>query len=290
MRTEQDMYDLFIEIAEKDERIRAVYLHGSRANPSAVKDKYSDYDIVFVVTEVATFIDDKSWLDNFGEAAFIFEAYRNQNNFFANEINDLSRRHVWSMILVDGCRLDVVIEVVEEAMNHIHIKNKPTIILHDKDNCLVETPISQNKGTLIERPSAEKFTACCSGFWWFLNDVAKAIARDQLPYAKELFSTFNRLTLNHMIDWYIGTQNDFSVSPGNGVQCYKNYLPGELYDLYLKTYSDGEKENFWLAIFYACELFNKTAQYVGECFGYAYNKQEEESMMEYLLKVRDGEI
>jgi aminoglycoside 6-adenylyltransferase len=30
MRTEQEMFDLILGVAQKDERIRAVYMHGSR--------------------------------------------------------------------------------------------------------------------------------------------------------------------------------------------------------------------------------------------------------------------
>lgn len=32
MRTEQEMFDLILNIAKRDERIRAVYMNGSRTN------------------------------------------------------------------------------------------------------------------------------------------------------------------------------------------------------------------------------------------------------------------
>ena len=37
MRSEQEMYDLILDIAKTDERIRAVYMNGSRANPKIKK-------------------------------------------------------------------------------------------------------------------------------------------------------------------------------------------------------------------------------------------------------------
>jgi len=286
-KTEQEMFNLFRKIAEADERIRAVYLHGSRANPNGRKDEYSDYDVVFVVTEIHSFVNEKSWLDDFGEIHFIFEAYRNQNDFFANEINDLSRRYVWSLLLKDGSCIDLVIEIVEEAMNHDHIKSKPVLVLLDKDGCLPANTSSTDIIFYGEKPGNEKYYACCTAFWWFLNDVSKAIKRDQLPYAKERFGLFNRFTLNQMIDWHIGTQNDFSVSPGDSGRYYKKYLTTELYELYLKTYSDGTNENFWDAIFSTCELFSKVAQSVGDYLGLVYNQQQEEAMLEYLKEFKD---
>lgn len=67
MRSEKEMYDLILDIAKRDERIRAVYMNGSRANPNIKKDIFQDYDIVYVVTETKTFIEDKKWTSNFGE-------------------------------------------------------------------------------------------------------------------------------------------------------------------------------------------------------------------------------
>lgn len=38
MRNEQEMMDLIINFAMADERIRAVYMNGSRTNPNVPKD------------------------------------------------------------------------------------------------------------------------------------------------------------------------------------------------------------------------------------------------------------
>lgn len=51
MRTEKEMYDLILDIAQKDERIRAVYMNGSRTNTNVQIDIFQDYDIVYIVTE-----------------------------------------------------------------------------------------------------------------------------------------------------------------------------------------------------------------------------------------------
>jgi aminoglycoside 6-adenylyltransferase len=71
MRTEQEMFDLILSIAKVDERIRAVYMNGSRANPNLKKDRYQDYDIVYDVNETASFLEDKNWISVFGDIAII---------------------------------------------------------------------------------------------------------------------------------------------------------------------------------------------------------------------------
>lgn len=59
MRTESKMYDLILEIAKNDDRIKAVYMNGSRANDNVPKDIFQDYDIVYVVEDTQSFIEDK---------------------------------------------------------------------------------------------------------------------------------------------------------------------------------------------------------------------------------------
>ena len=49
MRSEEEMMNLILQVAKDDERVRAVYLNGSRTNPNAPKDRFQDYDVVYVV-------------------------------------------------------------------------------------------------------------------------------------------------------------------------------------------------------------------------------------------------
>lgn len=67
MRTEQQMLDLILETARCDERIRAVIMNGSRANPSAPRDPFQDFDFVYLVTDVDSIKYDYEWIKRFGE-------------------------------------------------------------------------------------------------------------------------------------------------------------------------------------------------------------------------------
>ena len=66
MRSEEEMYRLLLETAKADDRILAVYMNGSRTNPKVSKDIFQDYDIVYVVGETKTFIQDRDWIHRFG--------------------------------------------------------------------------------------------------------------------------------------------------------------------------------------------------------------------------------
>lgn len=62
MRTEQEMVDLIINTAKADDRIRAIYMGGSRTNPNVKPDMFQNYDVVYIVEETRTFIKDIPWI------------------------------------------------------------------------------------------------------------------------------------------------------------------------------------------------------------------------------------
>ena len=68
MRTPEKMYELILQIANEDERIRAVTLAGSRANRDCPSDIYQDFDITYYVNDVQPFWDNEKWIEEkFGE-------------------------------------------------------------------------------------------------------------------------------------------------------------------------------------------------------------------------------
>ncbi|MDP3177964.1 MAG: aminoglycoside 6-adenylyltransferase, partial [Spirochaetaceae bacterium] len=52
MRSEIEMLDLILDTAKGDERVRAVVMNGSRADPEAPRDILQDFDIVYLVVDV----------------------------------------------------------------------------------------------------------------------------------------------------------------------------------------------------------------------------------------------
>lgn len=275
MRTEKEMFDLIFSVANKDDRIRAVYMNGSRANPKVAKDLYQDYDIVFVVTETQSFLEDKNWITVFGEPLIIQEPNR----------EDPETYYTWLMLFKDGNRIDLTIRTKEHALKE-YIEDSLTVPLLDKDHCLPEIPPANDSNYHVKRPEESQYKSICNDFWWCLQNVAKGIVRDQLSYAMWMYHAVVRENMTKVIDWYIGIHTDFSVSVGMSGKYYKKYLPENLYSLFAKTYSGSDYHDLWSAMFSACELFRSIAPPVGEYFGFAYNQEEDANMMAYLRRVK----
>ncbi len=279
MRSEKEMFELILNIAEKDSRIRAVYMNGSRTNSNAPKDVYQDYDIVYVVNELETFIADKNWIDVFGERLILQMPETMRYPSGEGHFN-------WMMLFTDGNRLDLTLIPVQKP--ELIKEDSLTIALMDKDGILPPFPKASDVDYITKRPSELFYLSCCNNFWWCLQNVAKGIARNELPYAMMMYHKIVQQELHDMIAWYIGTTTNFTVSAGKMGKYFKHFLPAEIYELYLRTYSDSDNNNLWDALFIACDIFGSLALQVAEDCGYHYNKNEEENMRLYLNNVRNN--
>lgn len=110
MRNETDMHHLFMEIANTDARILAVYMNGSRTNRNVPKDIFQDYDIVFVVTSTQPFIDDKDWILRFG--TILYMQYPDEHPDYPNDKENI---YGWLMQFDDGVRVDLHVESLSHA-------------------------------------------------------------------------------------------------------------------------------------------------------------------------------
>ena len=146
MRTEEEIFDLILETAKADERIRAAYINGSRVNPNIEKDKYQDYDIVLLVTETEPFLADKNWINIFGEIAFVQEP--DSNDFGWGIEHDYTKSYGWLMLFTDGNRIDLHI-MTKTAVLEEYLSDTLTVKLLDKDNILPEIPAASDKGHLF---------------------------------------------------------------------------------------------------------------------------------------------
>ncbi|MEH7545496.1 aminoglycoside 6-adenylyltransferase [Neobacillus vireti] len=283
MRTEKEMYELMMCIAQKDERIRAIYMNGSRANPNTPKDIFQDYDIVFVVTETASFINEVNWIDIFGKLIMIQEP--DKMDQLAGKEVDFDKSYGYLMLFQDGNRVDLHIETKERMLDN-YKNDSLTKPLLDKDNILPSIPAPSDKDYWTKKPSEPGFLNYCNDFWWCLQNVAKGIWRDELPYAKQMFEMYIRPRLDKMAAWWIGTKHDFQVSPGKMGKYFKQYLPESYWGMYEQTYSDHDYEHFWDSIFVTCILFRALAKEVADQLLFTYQDQDDINMTQYLQHIR----
>lgn len=271
MRTETEMMELILKVAEDDERIRAVYLNGSRANPNITKDIFQDYDIVYVVDETLSFIKDENWIDIFGKRLYM-QLPEKLDNELGLDVN-LEQCYGYLIQLADGNRLDLRLMNLDYAREQI-VSDKLTVILRDNDNLLPAIPSSSDIDYWVKRPTETQFRACCNEFWWCLNNVAKGMWREEILYVMDMLDSVIRVEFKKMLIWYAGIKTGFSVSVGKSGKFLDKYLSQDLWDRFLKTYPTANINSMWEAIFIMCSLFDEVAEIASEEFEFNYDKTE----------------
>lgn len=281
MRSEQEMMDLILKTAQEDERVLAVYMNGSRTNPQAPRDIFQDYDIMYVVKETASFRADKNYIDRFGERLFM--QYPEDTG---DSPSDVENCYGWLIQFADGNRLDLHVCTVKYMQETIR-QDRLCRILLDKEGILPQIPEASDEDFWIRRPSQKKFADTCNEFWWCLDNVAKGMWRREYSYVQDNLNFYIRPMLLRLLEWKAGAAFDFKVSGGKSGKYLHRFLPEELWESYLSTYSSCREEELWEAVFKMCRLFRRLEEELAENFAYPFAAEESDNCMAYLKHVRE---
>jgi aminoglycoside 6-adenylyltransferase len=280
MRNEQEMYRLILDTARNDERVRAVILNGSRANPDTPRDIFQDYDIVYLVTDVSSFVENRNWIDRFGERMILQTP---------DEIGDPppipSAGYTYLIQFMDGNRIDLnlsSVAAVEELKN-----DTLSVLLLDKDGLIKPFPPAGEQGYLPRPPTSKQFDDCCNEFWWVCPYVAKGLWRQEIIYARTMLDEVVRAELMKMLVWHIGIQSNFSLNPGKFGKYFQKHLEPGLWNMLLQTYAPAAYEPTWEALLGMCALFRAAAQAVASESGFTYPTQDDERVYAHLVHVRN---
>jgi aminoglycoside 6-adenylyltransferase len=277
MRSEEEVITLILDVAKADKRIRVVLLNGSRANPDIKKDKFQDFDIVYIVNEINTFLTDPAWIDIFGERLIL---QMPDDMTFKNEKSGPSS-FVYLMLFKDRNRIDLTLLSIDQLENKFE-QDSLALLLLDKDGLFPKIPASSDTDYHIERPTEKMFTDCCNEFWWVSTYVAKGLWREEIIYAKDMLEIPVREMFLKMIEWYIGTETGFSVSFGKSGKNMKSYLSPALYNKILLTYPDADARNIWKSLFIMTDIFRDLANKISGNLCFTYNPKEDYNVTEYL--------
>jgi aminoglycoside 6-adenylyltransferase len=279
MRSEQEMLELIVNTARDDERIRAVIMNGSRANPNAPRDIFQDFDIVYIVTDVTPFKNNYDWIKRFGEIMIMQMPDDMQNS---SPRNDGS--FTCLMQFTDGNRIDLGIYPLAKLSEMG--RGSLSLLLLDKDG-IVEpfAPPSEND-YLAHPPSARAFSECCNEFWWVCPYTAKGLWREEIIYAKYMLDQVIRKQLMKMLTWHIGVKTHFLENAGKQGRYFRKYLEPELWIMLEQTYADANYDSTWEALFTMCNLFRRVALSVAVHFGFDYPHDDDERVSAHLEHVR----
>jgi aminoglycoside 6-adenylyltransferase len=279
MRSEKEMFDLILGTAQQDERVRAVIMNGSRANPNAPADIFQDYDIVYIVTEIASFKAEPTWIDPFGERMIM-----QLPEDMVDPPPSGGDGYAYLIQFADGNRIDLSLFPVAR-IGEMELDSQ-SILLLDKDGIIESFPPPSDRDYLPQPPTAKLFSDCCNEFWWVSTYVAKGLWRLEISYAKGMQDQVVRPMLMKMLTWYIAIKTGFSVSPGKYGKYFKKYLEPELWDRLMATYADADYDHTWDSLKQMGQLFRLVSRNVADHFGFEYPLVDDQNVSAHLEHVR----
>jgi len=280
MRSEQEMMDLLLDFAKKEENIRAVLMNGSRVNPNAKKDVFQDFDIVYLVKEVDPYKRNKRVVSYFGDI-MILQTPDDMNDPPPED----DGHYAFLMQFTDGNRIDLSFNSIDRLDDLLD--DSLTVVLLDKDIILKELPPPSDKDYLPKEPTEKLFQDCCNEFWWCSPYAAKGLWRDELTYAKYMLEAAIREQLMKMLTWYFGIKTGFKKSPGKLGKYIKNDVEPELWMELERTYSDANFNNIWESLFTMGSLFRRLGNDVASFYGFKYPQKDDTRVTEYLHRIKN---
>ncbi len=264
MRTETEMMDLIVQIAETLQ-VEAVALSGSRTTPDSLKDEFQDYDVVYIVENLEDLISDLSWLDQFGMRLI-------------EQQNVLGHRRLYLMLFEDGNRIDLTLCPKEHMQEWVDSEAGFKVLKDDAGLFDMYQPNSNRYWTYP--PTEEEFAASCNEFWWVSAYVVKAIRRSQLIYATDHLYGICQQELLKVLAWQV-TSDRGAVDIGKNYKYLFHYLPAEKEKEFSALLDLSSIEKVGQSLFATMKLFDGEAQELAQKMGFTYDKEVAERMISY---------
>lgn len=281
MRTEKEMFDLILDLAMKDERIRAVTMNGSRTSKSATHDKYSDFDIQYYVRDIREFTKDEKWYQYFGKILIM-----QMPEDWYNHPYDYNGRESFTYLMqfTDGNRIDLCL-IDCSKLKEIPVEKEPRKVLLNKDNLPELYDIESEEVYFIKPPTEKEYQNCCNEFWWLSLYVVKGLLRDEFYYVKVFLEQHQMEMLIKMLNWKIGIDNNFSVMTGKSSKYLSRYLSEEDMTRFRGLFPNGDYEDIWNKLFLMLDYFKELSIEVGNEFMWDTHPDEGVRITNYIRKM-----
>jgi aminoglycoside 6-adenylyltransferase len=206
--------------------VRAAILTSTRAVTTGRIDKFSDVDVILVLTDIAPLSEHRRWLTDFGE---VLAAWRDPDALQRDP-----PRTCWVTQYVDGSKIDFTlwpVELLRQVGQSRELPDQLDVgyrVLVDKDGLTGELKPASLRAHVPKRPSREEFLIAIEDFLLESTYVAKHLWRDDLMPAKfSLDHVMKQGGLRRMLEWRLEIDHDWSLKPGASGKGLKKLLsPG----------------------------------------------------------------
>jgi len=225
-----DVVHQLIQWAEQQAPVRAMLLTSTRANPNALVDAFSDYDVVLVVQDIHPFFEDRTWLQDFGQVLVVYwDPIHPTPDYGIEQVANVTQ-------YADGLKIDFTLWPVELLQQ---IAQNPVLpadldvgytVLIDKDHLTDGMHAPTYTAYLPTPPTNDTYQSVVTDFFSDAPYVAKCLWRDELMPAKWCLDyDMKHNFLRQMLEWWMERDHNWSVPAGALGKGLKQRLPPEIW-------------------------------------------------------------
>lgn len=273
-----------IDLGETHELIRCMVLFGSRCNPGAPVDVFSDYDVVIYAEDPTAFGESDAWFEALGRVLIVFR-----------EESERAGHPAYTRLVLyeDGTKIDLGAQHVDEIRGYCAGTLPPHYdlgyrVLVDKDGLTESLPKPTYRAFIPSPPTKEEYLYAVNEFWFNSTYVAKYLWREDLMAAKFMLEQWLRHhDLRRMLEWSIQIERGWTWKPGAYGRNIRKSLRPEIYEELARTYAAGDFDALWSDLSRTASLFRKVAHEVGDHLGFMYPSSLDQRITAYHEAVRN---
>jgi aminoglycoside 6-adenylyltransferase len=272
------IYKKFLDYCQKNDKILAVYLEGSRVYAEKYIDDFSDYDFLVIVSDIESFVADDDFLSNFGEILIM----QKPSDSFASHYNYGSKEPYTYLVQYASLeRIDLNFVDVSNCLKYID-KSEPMIEILNKGKTSFVEVSNDIKVFNLKKPSEKEYFDCVNEFYWISLYVKRALNRKEYINAIKIYNDYYIKMLMRMIGFRIGFDKDYSVSLGKNYRFIKNYLKLEEYDFIKSLFYVSSVKDLEEKLIKAIEWFEINSKKVSSLLDFEYTDYSQ--VKDFILK------
>ena len=274
--------------AGRRDGVRAMLLTSTRAVPNATVDDLSDYDVILVARDIRPFVENRSWIEDFGE---VLVAYWDPVTIDSDSGMEQAGNIVQ---YADGLKIDFSLWPVGSLARIASLPALPAEldagyrVLVDKDRLTAGLLPPTHTGYIPARPDEAIFLTNVNDFFVGPPYVAKCLLRDDLLPAKWCLDYDMRdVYLRPMLEWRMECDHGWSVPTGALGKGLKRRLPPGIWAELERTYAGAGIEDNWQSLFRLITLYRRVARDVAVGLGYAYPEELDRRVTAHVRQMRE---
>jgi aminoglycoside 6-adenylyltransferase len=263
--------------------VRAGLITSTRAVPHLKTDELSDYDVILVVTNIEPYVEDRGWIETFGNVLVSY--------WDPIEIDDDTGAERSGNIIQydDGLKIDFTLWSIDGLR---HLTEQPVLpleldagyrVIADKDGLASKLPAPTYRGYRRYQPSEAEYQQLVNDFFVGPPYVAKCLIRNELLPAKWCLDYDMRFVYAlPMLEWRAQCDADWSLSFGVNGKGLRRHLPEHLWTEFELTFAGGSIRENWDSLFGLMSIFGSVAREVAESLGYRYPDELDRRVTEFV--------